>query len=62
MEQPSNDLEVDVLTLIEKRLPRYVMNCLQAAGYDDLEVIASMDVGEKSSCISKIEEFIERQH
>jgi len=39
------------------------MNCLQAAGYDDLEVIASMDVaeGEKSSCISKIEEFIEKQ-
>jgi len=62
MEQPSNNLEVDVLTLIEKRLPRYVMNCLQAAGYDDLKVIASMDAaeGEKSSCISTIEEFIER--
>jgi len=40
------------------------MNCLQEAGYDDLEVIASMDVaeGEKSSCISKIEEFIERRY
>jgi len=40
------------------------MNCLQAAGYDDLEVIVSMDVAEseKSSCISKIEEFIERRH
>ena len=56
-------LEVDVLELMEKRLPRYVVNCLQAAGYDDLEVIGSMDVaeGEKSSCISTVEEYIERR-
>jgi len=55
---------VDVLSLMEERLPRYFMNCLRAAGYDDLEVIASMDVaeGEKSSCISTIEGYIRRQH
>ena len=64
MEEPAGDLEVDVLELMEKRLPRYVVNCLQAAGYDDLEVIASMDVaeGEKSRCISTVEEYIERRH
>jgi len=64
MEQPSNNLEVDVHTLMEKRLPTYIMNHLQAAGYDDLKVIASMDFaeGKKSSYISKIEDFIERRH
>jgi len=61
MEQPA---EVDVLSLMEERLPRYVMNCLCAAGCDDLEVIASLDVteGENSSCISGIENYIERRH
>ena len=45
-------------------MPRYVVNCLQTAGYDDLEAIASMDVveGEKSNCISTVEEHIERRH
>jgi len=64
MEEPAGSLEVDALELMEKRLPRYVMNCLQAAGYDDLEAIASMDVaeGEKSNCISMVEEHIERHH
>ena len=64
MEEPAGDLEVDVLELMKKRLPRYVVNCLQAAGYDDLEVIASMDVAEdeKSRCISTVEEYIERRH
>ena len=64
MEEPAGSLEVDVLELMEKQLPRYVVNCLQAAGYDDLEVIASMDVaeGEKSNCISTVEEHIERRH
>ena len=49
---------------MEKRLPRYAMNCFQAAGYDDLEEIASMDVskGKKINCISTVEEHIERRH
>ena len=47
MEPPSTDqsqdsLEVDVNLLMQQRLPRYVVNCLQAAGYDELEVIASI--------------------
>jgi len=41
MEQPPSGSEIDVLSLIEERLPRYVMSCL---GYDDLEVIASLKV------------------
>ena len=64
MEKLPDDLEVDVLSLTEDRLPRYVVNSLRATGYDELEVIASMDVtqGEVSSCITTIEEYIERQH
>ena len=61
MEEPASSLEVDVLELMEKQLPRYVVNCLQATGYDDL---ASMDVaeGETSNSISTVEEHIERRH
>ena len=65
MEPPStpDSLEVDVNLLMQKRLPKYVMNCLQAAGYDELEVIASMDTNEgEASSISKIEKYIERHH
>ena len=48
---------------MQKRLPRYVVNCLQAAGYDELEVVASMDTTEgDGSSISKIENYIEKRH
>ena len=68
MERPSPDqtqdpLEVDVNLLMQQQLPRYVVNCLQAAGYDELEVIASMDTNEgEASSISKIEKYIEKYH
>ena len=68
MDQPFTDCpsEVDVINLLmQQRLPRsrYVVNCLQAAGYDELEVIASMDTNEgEASSISKIEKYIERHH
>ena len=46
METPPTDQdssEVNVILLMQKRFPRYVVNCLQAAGYDELEVVALMD-------------------
>ena len=47
---------------MQKPLPRYVVNCLQA-GYDELEVVALMDTTEgETSSISKIEKYIEKQH
>ena len=53
--------EVDVISLMQKRLLRYVVNCLQATGYDELEVVASMDTTEgDGSGISKIENYIEK--
>ena len=62
-QQSATSLEVDIFTLMDKRLPSYVMNCLKAAGFDELEVIASMDItdGEENS-ISKIERYIEKRH
>ena len=43
-DQSQDSLEVDVNLLMQERLPRYVVNCLQAAGYDELEVIASYSI------------------
>ena len=60
MDQPLTGFEVDVLSLMEKQLPRYVAKCLKAAGFDEIEVIASMHVTEgEASSISKI---IEGRH
>jgi len=61
--QPDTSLEVDIVALMDKRLPSYVGNCLRAAGFDELEVIASMDTsnGEDNS-ISKVERYIEKRH
>lgn len=59
MEPPATQdslLEVDVNLLMQKQLPR--INCLQATGYDELEVIASMDTNEgEVSSISKIKKY-----
>ena len=63
MESPSIDqlqdtAKVDVNVLMQEQLPRYVVNCFQAAGYDELEVIASMDTTEgETNSISKIEKY-----
>ena len=61
--EPTAITEIDVIPLMQRRLPKYVANCLQAAGYDEQEVIATMDTseGEKNS-ISKIEKYIEIHH
>ena len=62
-QQPATNLEVDVLTLMNKRLPNYVMNCMRAAGFDELEVIASMNITDnEENIINKIERYIDKRH
>ena len=68
MKSPSTDqlqdfAKVDVNLLMQEILPRYVVNCFQAAGYDELEVVASMDTTEsETNSISKIEKYIDSHH
>jgi len=61
-QQSATSSEVDIFALMDKQLPSYVVNCLRAAGFDELEVIASMDItdGEENS-INKIERYIEKR-
>ena len=50
----------NVIQLMRKRLPQYVVNCCLAAGYDDQGVISTMNTSESNgNSISKIEDFIE---
>jgi len=59
----TEEVEVDVISLMEQKLPRYVMNCLKAAGYDEKEVIASMDTGDdENNSITKIEKYIDKHY
>lgn len=54
------DMEYDVISLMERRLPRYVVNCFRAAGYDEIQVVASMDTSDREmNSISIIEKYIE---
>jgi len=47
---------------MKTKLPEYVVNCLISAGYDDLEVVCSMDTSEtEGNSISTIENFIQRK-
>ena len=68
MEPPSTDqlqdfTKVDVNLLMQEQLPSYVVNCFHAAGYDELEVIASMDTTEgETNSISKIKKYIDSHH
>jgi len=59
----TEEVEVDVISLMEQKLPRYVMNCLKAAGYDEKEVIASMDTGDdENNSMTKIEKYIDKHY
>ena len=41
------------------RLPAYIVNCLLVAGFDTLDVIAKMDVGqEPGNSIEMVENFV----
>ena len=53
---------VNVIALMKQKLPEYVTNCL-SSGYDELEVLCSMDVSEApNNTIAKVEGFINRKY
>ena len=55
--------ELDITALMHSALPSYVVKCLILAGYDEKEVIKSMDTSEKvGNSISMIEQYIEERH
>ena len=48
---------------MKAKLPEHVVNCLISEGYDDLEVVCSMDTSEtEGNSISTIENFIQRKY
>lgn len=54
---------IDVIELMKQKLPDYVVKCLLSAGYDEIEVLSTMDTSEKQgNSIEKIESFIEKKH
>lgn len=59
----SSENETELAELMKKKLPLYIVNCLQAAGYDVPEVIVDMDITqEPGNSIKQIEEFIEKRY
>ena len=59
LESTEASSELDVTALMRERLPRYVVNCLLASGFDVADVIMSMDVSDKpGNSIETIEKFI----
>jgi len=60
LENISVENESHVGELMKQRLPQYIVNCFFTAGYDDLDVISTMNTGENNdNSISKIENYIE---
>ena len=52
-----------LLKLLKGKLPPYVVNCLQAAGYAVPEVIVDMDITQgPGNTITQIEKFIEKRY
>ena len=61
----ASDSDVDALSItsttiakLQSKLPQYVVNCFEAAGYDSLEVIADVDVQD----LREIETFVLEQY
>ena len=53
----------NLMILMKKRLPDYIVKCLLAAGYDELDVICDMKTGETpQNCIEKIERFVNARY
>ena len=53
----------DVVTLMKQRLPEYIVNCFMSSGYDEMEVISTMDISDKEhNSIDNIEKFIQRKY
>ena len=62
-EIPDKAGEIDIVELMEERLPPYVVRCFLAAGYDTPEVISSMDICEnESNSVNVIESFIQKYY
>lgn len=58
-----NNPEVDVVDLMRKKLPPYVVSCLVTSGYDSLDVILAMDTSENpGNSIEIVEKFVEKYH
>ena len=54
--------ESAVSILMKKKLPKYIVKCLQAAGYDEMNTISNVDISENpGNSISKIENYIDRK-
>ena len=54
---------LEAISLMQAKLPGYVLNSFLAAGFDTLEVIADMDVScEPGNSLQLIEEFIHNEH
>ena len=53
----------NVVDLMKKKLPPYVVSCLVTSGYDSLDVILGTDTSENlGNSIEKIEKFVEKYH
>ena len=54
-----NELTDEALNLMKWKLPQYVVNCLVAAGCDNLQVISMMDVTDNpGNSIEQVEAFV----
>lgn len=52
-------LTTEAIAVMKAKLPQYIVNCFEAAGYDTLDVIADMDVSDQSgNSLDEIENFI----
>ena len=55
--------EADTVKLLESKLPPYVVNCLKAAGFDNVDTICSMDVSEhRENSIYEVENYVEQYY
>ena len=43
----SNDMTSMALSLLKQKLPPYVVNCILSSGFDEIEVLCSMDIDQK---------------
>ena len=60
-EVQENKMNARVIRLMKQKLPPYIVNCVVSAGFDEVEVLSSMDTSENpGNSIEKIK-FIERK-
>ena len=55
-------MNLRVMRLMKQKLPPYIVNCVVSAGFDEIEVLSSMDTSENpGNSIEKIEKYIEQK-